>query len=901
MPGLQVGESDALTITGRVLRIRPVRAEDLPALRELNRRISDRSVFLRFFALNRLAADRYVEQLTDERDSAHRGVVGELDGRVVAVASLHRIGGEDRAEIGLLVDDDCQGEGIGTLLLEELAAAAAREGIRELVAETLAENAAVLRVFTDSGFAEDCRWEGGEALIRLRTAADPAFLEALDERERRAESASLAPLFRPRSVAVVGAGRAPGGVGHEALRSIVAGGFTGRLYAVNPHAAEIAGVPCFPDVTALPEAVDLVVIAVPAPSVTGVVTACGKAGTRVAVVLSSGFADAGPEGRRRQAELLAAARRYGMRLVGPNCLGVVVTDPEVSLNATFAPARLRPGQLALASQSGAVGMAVLDHAARVGLGLSSFVSLGNKADVSGNDLLLYWAGDERTRVIALYLESFGNPRKFARIARRLARVKPILTLTGGVTPTGGRAGRSHTAALASSDTALEALFAQAGVVRTRTLEELLEAARLFAEQPVPSGDRLAILGNAGGAGVLAADAAYLAGLTVPCLSEELRQRLTRALPAAPAVDNPIDLGAAAAPHQFAAALDLLLGSGEVDAVMVNVAATAATDPAGVARAVTEAHARHQNIPFAACVLGAADRPSGWAGQGGEIPVYEFPESAVRALAHAARYGRWLRRPPGRVHAWPVDLAPARRLVDGFLAAHPDGGWLGLADAIRLLACFGIEVVQTVRVSSAEEAVAVADRLGYPVAMKAAVPGRVHKTEYGGVRLGLGTAGEVRTAYQRLAAGLAGEPGTEIFVQPMVAAPIELIVGVTYERPFGPLVACGLGGVATEVLRDQVFRMPPLTDLDAAEMLRSLRSAPLLFGYRGAQGVNIGAVEELLQRVGQLAATLPEVTELDLNPVMAGPSGAVPVDVRVRVAPAPLDPEGRLRALTSVHR
>jgi acyl-CoA synthetase (NDP forming) len=475
--------------------------------------------------------------------------------------------------MAFLVQDSVHGRGIGTLLLEQLAATARENGIQRLRADTLSENAKMLRVLVDSGFEQVRRLESGVVELVLDTAYHPLTLERMADRERAAENRSLHRLFSPQTVAVIGAGRSRGGIGHEVLRNIVNGGFTGSVYAVNPHAAQIADVPAYPTITAVPRQVDLAVIAVPAEQVTDVLDACGQAGVGGAVVLTAGFSELGATGRELQREMLAVARRHSIRLVGPNCLGLVNTAPEVSLNATFAEVTPRPGALAIAAQSGAVGIAVLEHAGRTGLGISEFVSLGNKVDVSGNDVLLHWWGDPRTTVIGLYLESFGNPRKFGGLARMIGRTKPILVVKGGRSVGGRRAGASHTAAAATPETAVDALFAQSGVLRMDTIEELVETARVLAVPPLPRGRRIAVVGNAGGAGILAADAAGRLGLELPELSADVRGRLEEA--GAVGSGNPVDLGAAASPASLAQALTVIVDSGEVDSVVINYAVTPA--------------------------------------------------------------------------------------------------------------------------------------------------------------------------------------------------------------------------------------------------------------------------------------------------------------------------------------
>ena len=535
---------DALASDGSVVRIRPIRPEDEQALDDLNHRVSERTIYLRFFAISRLAADEHTHHLVAaDTLQGQVALVAEVAGDLVGVASYEPMRA-DEAEMAFLLDDAVHGRGIGTLLLEQLAAVARERGIRHLHAEVLAENGPMLRVFLHSGFTEVHRMDSGVVELSMDTAYAPSTLDRMAERERGAEERSLRPVLAPRSVAVIGAGRKPGGIGHEVLMNLADGEFTGPLFAVNPQADRIGDIAACPSIADLPGPVDLAVVAVPAAAVAQVLEECGLAGVRGAVILTSGFSELGADGRQAQYDLLAIARRHNLRLIGPNCLGVVNTAPDVRLDATFANIRPLPGSLALAAQSGAVGIAVLDHAGRAGLGISEFVSLGNKVDVSGNDLLLHWWREPRTDVIGLYLESFGNPRKFGRLARLVGRTKPILVVKGGRSTGGRRAGASHTAAAATPDTAVDALFEQSGVLRMQTLEELVDTARVLSGRPLPGGNRLAVVGNAGGAGVLAADAAGALDIDVPEFSAATARELTDATGAV-GVGNPVDLGAAA--------------------------------------------------------------------------------------------------------------------------------------------------------------------------------------------------------------------------------------------------------------------------------------------------------------------------------------------------------------------
>jgi len=557
---------DAVRADGGLVHIRSVTASDLAGLRALHSHASDRSIYLRFFSVSRATAEDYLATLIRPSSRDRHALVACVRGKIVGAAAFERIG-DNSAEVALLVADDSQHEGIGTLLLEHLASIARHAGVRRFVAEVLGENDLMLKVLRDIGFETSMATD--HETIHVLFDLDPAdrVVAAIGERERAADAASLQPLLTPRSIAVVGASDRVGSVGHQVLCNILAGGFTGTVHVVNPRHASVLGVASVPSPAELPVAPDLAVVAVPAVHVPSVVRACGERGARAVVLLTAGFGEAGAAGKELQDEVLAIARKYGMRLVGPNCVGVVNTDPAVRLNATFAVLPIQPGELGLMSQSGAFGVAFLSAAARCGVGVSQFVSVGNKADVSGNDMLLCWEHDPHTRVIGMYLESLGNPRAFARIARRVSRRKPILAIKSGRTTAGQRAGRSHTAAAASSEVAVDALFRASGVLRVQTMQEMLDAARVLSDQPLPAGSRVAIIGNSGGPGILAADAAVAAGLSVVELDDATQALLRQAVASAASLQNPVDLGADVQPDEVGNAVRVLLAADQVDAVL----------------------------------------------------------------------------------------------------------------------------------------------------------------------------------------------------------------------------------------------------------------------------------------------------------------------------------------------
>jgi len=865
---------DAVAADGGIVRIRPVTPADEEALRELHLSASPESLYRRFFVGGHAGVAAEVARLCGPVDPDRIALLAEQAGQIIGVGSAERQPEGTSAEFALIVAEEHHGRGIGTLLLEALTARARQAGITELIGEVLPTNYPMVKLARDLGTQERATYADGVVVVRLTTA--DADTTALDARDRQAAQRSLTPLLAPRSVAVIGAGREPGGVGHTVLANLVRGGYTGVLYAIHPTAAAIAGVPAYPSVDKTPGPVDLAVIAVPAALVAGVLEQCGHAGVRAVVIITAGFGEAGPTGREAQAELVRIARRHSIRIVGPNCLGILNTDPALRLHATFAAIEPEPGGLAVASQSGAVAITILDHVRRTGTGLSSFVSLGNKADVSGNDLLAYWYDDPATRAVALYLESVGNPRRFARIARALGRRKPVLAVKSGRSAAGQRAGASHTAAAAAPDATVDALFAQAGVIRCDTLGELLDAGRLLVDQPLPGGTRVGVVGNAGGVNVMIVDAADAHGLTVPAL---------------PSVANPVDLGAAATPEAFRDTIIALADSGEVDSVIAVFAVTGANDVTGVLDAIRDTLDRI-SLPACAVLLGIDEPPAVLGAR--RAPVYGLPEQAVTAIARAAGYARWRATPPGvRAPLSDVDTTTARRIATEALAVHP--GWQPADVAAGLLSCYGIPLAPGRVVHSAQEAVEAADGLGYPVVLKAADPDLVHKSDIGGVRLNLGDEASVGTAYQAIADAL-GQPSPPVLVQPMAEPGLELVAGIVHDPVFGSVVMLGLGGVHTEIFADRTLRLLPVTDTDASRMWRSLRAAPLLTGYRGQPAVDTAAVEDLVIRLGRLAEDLPELAELDLNPVLVGPSGLIAVDVKLRLAEVGFEPDAALRTL-----
>ncbi len=688
---------------------------------------------------------------------------------------------------------------------------------------------------------------------------------------------SLRPMFRPRSVAVVGVSRDSNHIGSRVLDAILQSKFPGPIYPVNPKAETIAGIKSYPSVAAIPEPVDLAVIAVPAAAVLDVVDDCARRGVRALIVISAGFAEVGPEGKGLQDQLLAKVRGYGMRMLGPNCLGLLSTDPAGPLNASFVRVAPPVGNVAMSSDSGALGLAVLAGASRLGLGISACVSVGNRADVSSNDLLEYWEHDERTGVILLYLESFGNPDRFARIARRVGRRKPIVAVKAGRTTAGQRAAGSHTAALATSDVAVEALFHQTGIIRAETLAELFDLAASLSSQPLPAGNRVALLTNAGGPAILCADACEAGGLNLPVLSEKTANRLASFLPAAASRTNPVDMIASAGPAQFRQAIATLLTSGEIDALIViqveiGTSGTGDFDSALVAGVNEARQVGATARPVLFCRMPETATRNVQASASETIPCYAFPEAAARVLARMTEYAAWRGRPAGKIPALDhADIDTAREVCRRALAARGNG-WLTAEESRMVLSAMKLPVAAGGVARTANEASHLALELGFPVAVKLASTKLVHKTEIGGVRLNLADEAAVGHAFDEIRERLARDGKLDamegVLVQPMLADGTEVMVGAKRDSVFGALLAFGLGGIHVEILGDVCFRVAPLTDRDAADMIRCIRGFRLLEGYRGHPPADLPALEDLLLRVSRLVESVPEIAEIDLNPVFA---------------------------------
>ena len=861
----------ALRADGRLVTIRTATGRDRAALHALDNAVSDRSMRFRYFTVSRNIADRYSDSIADAPQTERRdSFVAEVDGDVVGLAALEEVS-PDCAEIAVLIADSVQHEGIGTLLVEALVVAAHARRLEKLCADILTDNTLMLDVLRGLGLPMTHTYADGVMHVLVDLEADIDLASRVTGRERRSAVASLRHVLAPTSVAVIGVGSRENSVGRAVLRNMIGAGYTGSLAVVHPRHDEIMGLRTVPSPQHLPEPPDLAVVAVPSSQVLGVVDELGRCGARAVLLLTSGFGEAGQAGVTAQRALLDIVRRYGMRLVGPNCLGVVNNDPRVRLNATFAAMPSLPGGLALGSQSGAVGIAVAHAAAARGLGLSQFVSMGNKVDVSGNDLLLAWSDDPSVRAIGLYLESVGNPRKFARIARDVTRRKPVLALKAGRGAVAQRAGQSHTAAAAATDPVVDALFAQAGVQRVDTMSQLLDAACVLDQAPLPAGDRIVIVGNSGGPEILATDAAEANGLRVPELSAAVQEKLRALVPTAASLQNPVDLGAAVQPDDIGHVLKTLGDCLEIDSIVTVFTETLAASPDEVRDAVTHACATVQ-LPIVATEVGTSARSVQVPGSSRVIPMFGYPEDAVRALGVAAGAARAMtRESPPVPKPEGLSLSRIRDLVTD--ALRSGSRWLEPDVTARLLAACGLTVAEQRIASGRGDALHASRELGYPVVLKRAAG--VHKSDTNGVVVDVRNETEARTALQQL-----GE--ATVLVQRMYRG-LELIVGAIQDPRFGPIVMVGPGGVLVNLTGEHNLGLAPLDTATLDNLLGTATMTRLMAGYRNLPAVSHDALADVVARVAWLVEHFPEIAELDINPLVCAGDRLVAVDAKIRIS------------------
>ncbi|MGH8893827.1 MAG: GNAT family N-acetyltransferase, partial [Actinomycetes bacterium] len=855
-------EADVVLRDGGTAHLRPIRPDDADRLKRFYARLSDETIYFRFFSLYRELSARDIERFTVVDHHDRVAMIATVGDEMIGVVRYERIG-DDAAEVAFNIEDEHQGRGLGSVFLEHIAAAARERGLSRFVADVLPANRKMLRVFEDAGYVVDRELEDG--VVRLSFDLEPTedSIAVTHAREHRAEARSVQRLLEPSSVVVVGASRDSHTVGHTVLRHIVDAAFTGAVTAVNPHTDEVGGVPSYPTVRDVPGDVDLAVVAVPIEEIDSVVADCAAKGVRGLVVMTSGFAETGEAGAERQRRLVAMARGSGMRVLGPSSFGVVNTDETLSLNASLSPIVPARGRVAFFSQSGALGVALLDNAVRRGLGLSTFVNAGNRVDVSGNDLLQFWEEDEATEAVMLYLESIGNPRKFSRIARRLARRKPVVVVKTG--RAGGEVPHGHLVRASQAPAAaVDALFRPTGVIRVESIHQMFDVAQLVAHQPLPEGQRVAVVGNSDALEVLAVDAAEVAGLEVVSAAT---------------------LGPDAGPEEFARALAEVFGKEDVDSVVALFIPPLRTRDAEVAEVLARSSLQSGKT-VVSCFLGMPGVPEALRvanGGRGSVPSYPTPEDAVRALAAVTAYARWRSTPAGHtVVPSGLDVRGARSVVEQLLGDR-DEVVLDHADLARLLRCYGIDLWDTIAAGGVEAAVAAADGLGYPVALKALAPHLRHRRELGGVRLNIDDEAEMRGAYAGLRDRL-GDVGP-FAVQAMAPTGVACRLATVEDPLFGPVVSFGLGGVATDLLGDRAYGVPPLTDADLSGMIRAVRAAPLLLEHAGGPPADIAALEDLLARLARLADDVPEVAALELNPVVVAPTGAAVLAATGRLARA----------------
>jgi acyl-CoA synthetase (NDP forming)/RimJ/RimL family protein N-acetyltransferase len=858
---------------GRTAHMRPIMPSDAEGLVTFYADVSDRSKYFRFFAPMPTLSEKDLHRFThvDHRDRV--AFVLTVAEKILAIASYELIA-PGEAEVAFLVQDAHQGRGMGQLLLEHLAQAARERGVHRFTAEVLPDNQRMLQVFYEQGYQVTGGWDEGVMHLEFNIDPTDTAMGVMAAREHRAEAASIEAFLSARSVAVIGASRRSDTIGAALVRNLVLGDYAGRVYVVNPTADAVAGMPAYARVGDIPGDVDVAIVAVPADAVQDVVLDCAAKGVHGLIVISSGFAETGEDGRQRQRRLVGLARSYGLRLIGPNALGIINTAADVSLNASLSPIMPPRGRAGFFCQSGALGSAILEKVQGRGLGLSTFVSAGNRADVSGNDLLQYWEEDDSTEVVLLYLESIGNPRKFSRIARRVSRNKPVIAVRSGRTPQGvpmGHVVRS----IEAPQAAVDAMFRQAGVIQVDTLDEMFDVAQLLAHQPLPRGPRVAVVGNSDALGLLAADAAAASGLEV-----------TRS----------VALGAEAGAEDFETALDRVIDDPDVDGLVVIYIPPLNAGGAEVANALA-AVSEQSDKPIVATFLGREGVPellrvpdlAGNTAGRGSVPSYPAVEQAVRALSRVCEYNHWLDRQPSDDEVLEdIDQDAAARMLAELLIDAPEGRDLTFAECKELLGFYGIDLWDRIAVNSAEEAVRAAELLGWDAVLKATAEPLRQRPDLGYVWRNIADADEMRNAFESLTRSVPSVTDAAFVVMRTAPPGVPVRMDGLEDPLFGPAVSFSISGAITELVGDKAYRIPPITSQDAAEAVRSIKAAPLLFGHRGSEPVDVAAVEDLFRRVAHLKNDLQQVAALDLSLVHATEKGVAVLDAAVRVQPV-VDP------------
>jgi acetyl coenzyme A synthetase (ADP forming)-like protein len=877
-------ETEVLLKDGSSILLRPIRANDTKNWVEFVGRLSDTTKYLRFHHMPKEMgledAARFCTVDYHDTFAFVAEVLRETKRDIVAIGRYYRLPDHHSAEVALAIEDGYQGRGLGTSILEQLANVARENGIDRFEADVLAENDQMMSVFKNYGFHVTSELQTGVYRVTFPIAETAEVAEKKAERERASTLASLRWLLKPQSIAVVGASRHPGTIGYLLLQCLVQGGFSGRIYPVNPNTDSLMSLKTYPSVLAIPADVDMAVIAVPAKIVVKVADECGHKGVHTLVVISDGFKEVGPDGASREKELRDIALGHGMRIVGPNCMGVINTDSSIRLNATFSLVFPPAGNVAYVSQSGAMGLVVLQYASSLDMGISTFVSVGNRSDISSNDLMEYWEQDPSTDVILLYLESFGNPRKFSRIARRVSARKPVVAVKGGSTQAGSRAAASHTGAMATSDVVSEVLFRHAGIIRVNLMEEMFDVATLLSNQPLPRGRRLAIVTNGGGPGIMAADAAARNGLVLPQPSQEMIGKLKSVVNRDISLHNPLDTTASGDAEEFRAILQLFADDEDTDAVLsifVPPVVEHTQDFEASIRNVAQ-HYWDKGKPLLACFLGQRGFKARLGSSGRFVPSYPFPEEAVSALSKAVEYAEMRQKPIGKIPEFEgIRKGDARDVVGKAMTQSTQRPlWMKPQEIGSLLACYGMRFVETIMAKTPAEATAAATKIGFPVAVKLDSATITHKSDVGGVVLGLHSGEGVRQAFDDIRARLEKEGRLKemqgVVVQKMISEGIEAIAGVTQDPVFGPLIMFGSGGIYAELMKDVVMRLHPISDLDAEEMINSIKMSSLLKGFRGSPPADIGAVQDLLLRLSAMIEDIPNIAELDFNPVKVMPEG-----------------------------
>jgi len=886
---------------GEPIHIRPVRRDDLSLLTNLANQFSSPDVYSSHFDTQTLIAKDSTGQIAIDYQQLMAFVALNGD-RPLAIAK-YMLKEEGTAEIAFAVVDEYQRKGAATLLLENLVGYAKEHAVSYFIANIGDNENPLINVLIESGLPHTIKAGNQETRVSLDLELTNEFLNKRDERERLAEAASMAYILSPKSVAVVGAGRKPGGVGHEIVRKLLSQDFTGTVYPINPNARSVCGVPAFASLAQVPDQIDMAVIAVQAGNVLSVVEDAAKAKVKALVIVSSGFGELGEEGTRMQTEILKLARHHGIRIVGPNCLGVSNTSPDVRMDANFAPMPAARGPIALASQSGAVGVVLLEQARAAGLGVSGFVSMGNKIDVSSNDLLCYWENDPGTKVVALYLESFGNPIKFSRIAKRVGQKKPIVVLKGGKSKAGARGALSHTASATTKEITVATLLASSGVIEATTLEELIDIVGIASLAKMPSGKNVALVGNSGGPLILAADACSQYGLDVPELSKDLQEKLLAFLPPASACANPVDMTADGGPEVLENILRELSADPDTDIILVvstSLISLSVDQAASVINKVLE----DTDKPIVACFLG--DKPfaseSNVVGKTPNIvnfPVVTSPERAAVGLSKLIDYALFKQREHSHTYQpSSPKIHLAKKLVAEVLSGDVQETWLDAKTSHKLLSYFDIPIVDEQTVNSLSELEAIVDEITFPVVLKAGGNSIIHKSDVGGVILDIRGKEELLDAFSDMLARL-GEEILPVSIQTMVDKGIETIVGLNSDLHFGPTIMFGLGGITTDLLKDRAFAIPPLTKEDIDKLISSLKSSPLFYGYRGSEPVDVKSLNKVIAGIASLSLALPEVAEIDLNPVIVSPKGAIAVDLKVKLREVPNGPDALMRKLKSL--